>query len=252
MLLAIDVGNTNITFGLFDRKKLVKKCRMKNAECKINVFNETIDAIIISSVVPKIDKKLRADCRKYFGLKPHFVTAENISGIKVKVKNKKEVGADRVVDALAAFKLYGGPCIVVDFGTATTFDVISGKGEYLGGAIALGISLARDALYSQTAKLPKVEIKAPKNVVGNDTVSAMQSGLVYGYVAMVEGMVQKLQTANLKLQGNSKQKTSKMKIISTGGYAPLICKYTKVVDTIDQDLTLKGLQMIGERNALVI
>ncbi|MFH1684583.1 MAG: type III pantothenate kinase, partial [Candidatus Margulisiibacteriota bacterium] len=206
-----------------------------------------VTSVIICSVVPTVNKKLSVMSYELFGIKPYFVTAENIPGLKVKFKNKKEVGADRVVDALAAFKLYGGPCIVVDFGTATTFDVISGKGEYLGGAIAPGISLARDALYNQTAKLPRVEVKAPKSVIGKDTVSAMQSGLVYGYVAMVEGMVKKLQTANYKLQGNQKPKTSKMRIIATGGYAPLICKYTKVVDTIDQELTLKGLQMIGEK-----
>jgi len=256
MLLAIDVGNTNITFGIFDGKKLIKQWRCLSQKLFVTSLapstKHQISAVIVCSVVPGLNKKLSAMSYELSGKKPHFVTAENITGLKVKFKNKKEVGADRVVDALAAYKLYGGPAIVVDFGTATTFDVISSKGEYLGGAIAPGISLARDALYSQTAKLPKVEVKAPKSVIGKDTVSAMQSGLVYGYVAMVEGMVGKLQTENCKLQGNQKPKTSKMKIIATGGFAKLICKYTKVVDTIDQELTLKGLQMIGERNAFVI
>jgi type III pantothenate kinase len=157
----------------------------------------------------------------------------------MKVKKRNEVGADRVVNALAAYKLYGAPAIVIDFGTATTFDVISAKGEYWGGAIAPGINLARDALYHQTAKLPKVEIKAPRKVIGTDTVSAMQSGLVYGYVAMVEGMLQRIkcQMSNDKCQ---------MKVIATGGYAPLICKYTNMVDCVDQDLTLKGLRLAGQ------
>lgn len=205
-----------------------------------------INEVIICSVVPDVERKLKAEIRKQLAVVPYFVTAENIPGIKVRMRKISEVGADRVVDALAAYTLYGGPCIVVDFGTATTFDVVSAKGEYLGGAIAPGISLARDALYSQTAKLPKVEIKAPRNVIGKDTVSAMQSGLVYGYVALVEGMVEKLAMAYrpIDLQAH------RPKVIATGGYAQLICKYTRVVDTIDQELTLKGLRMIGEMNAL--
>jgi len=208
MLLAIDVGNTNITFGLFDERKLVKQWRCLTDKLLVPSSKFPVTSVVICSVVPSLDQRIKAKVQRLFNVKPFFVTAENITGIKVKVKNKKEVGADRVVDALAAYKLYGGPCIVVDFGTATTFDVVSAKGEYLGGAIAPGISLARDALYHQTAKLPKVEIKAPKNVIGKDTVSAMQSGLVYGYVSMVEGMIRKLKVERRALN---------VSVVATGG-----------------------------------
>lgn len=247
MLLAIDVGNTSTTFGVFQGEKLVRTWRAETSTPKLQTSrqlqtaNRKIGKVIVCSVVPAVNKKLKAECRKKLGIEPLFVTAENIQGIKVKVKNKKEVGADRVVDALAAYKLYGGPAIVVDFGTATTFDVVSAKGEYLGGAIAPGISLARDALYNQTAKLPRVEIKAPKSVIGKDTVSAMQSGLVYGYVALIEGMIKRLKSGSSRLTAHSSQP----KVIATGGYAPLICKSTSLVDTIDQELTLKGLRIVA-------
>jgi type III pantothenate kinase len=182
-------------------------------------------------------------------VEPIFVSSRNIPEIKIKIKNKTEVGADRLVDALAAYKLYGGPAIIVDFGTATTFDVITAQGEYLGGAIAPGILLARDTLHERTAKLPKIEIRAPKSVIGRDTVEAMRSGLVFGYVAMVEGMVERLKlriTPCLPAGRNYElRKTSKIKVIATGGLAKLICKYTDIVDIIDGKLTLKGLQLIS-------
>ncbi|MFH1825962.1 MAG: type III pantothenate kinase [bacterium] len=232
MLLAIDVGNTSVVFGLFQGKKLVREWRCPTLDFKFPNIKAKVDQIIVASVVPALDRRLKAEGEKRFGLKPFFVTARNIPGIGIRMRDKNEVGADRVVDALAAYTLYKGSCIVVDFGTATTFDVISKAGEYLGGAIAPGIALARDALFEQTAKLPKVKIEAPKRVIGNDTVSAMQSGLVYGYVSMVEGMVKRLGKG--------------CKVIATGGYAKLICKYTKVVDRIDEKLTLKGLRIIAD------
>jgi len=173
------------------------------------------------------------------GANPHFVTGKNIRGLKIRIRNKSEVGADRLVDALAAYKLYGGPCLVVDFGTATTFDVISKKGEYLGGIIAPGVALGRDALYERTAKLPKVNISAPRSLIGKNTVSAIQSGLVYGYVAMVEGIVK-------KIKSEIQSPKSEIRVIATGGLAKLICKYTKVVDRIDTTLTLKGLKMVAD------
>ena len=217
----------------------MRQWRYHTDKYQIPALRTTISHIIICSVVPKLNKKLAKMVKKRFGLTPFFVTAKNIPVIKVRLKNKQEIGADRVVDALAVHELYGGPAIIVDFGTATTFDLVSAKGEYLGGAIAPGIDLARDALYEHAAKLPKIKIKAPRGVVGKDTVSAMQSGLVYGYVAMVEGMVKKI-----KDQG-SKFKTAK--VIATGGLAKLICKHTKIVDKIDDKLTLKGLALIGEK-----
>ncbi len=238
-VLAIDLGNTNIVFGLFQGKKLVKVWRKQTLKCPMSNFQFPIDEVVICSVVPNLNKKLKKEIKKRFGVIPFFVTAQNIPDLKVRLKNKREIGADRVVDALAVHELYGGPAIIVDFGTATTFDLVSVKGEYLGGAIAPGIDLARDALYEHAAKLPRIKIKAPRGVVGKDTVSAMQSGLVYGYAAMVEGMVKKI-----KDQG-SKFKTAK--VIATGGLAGLICKHTKIVDKIDDKLTLKGLALIGEK-----
>ena len=237
MLLAIDLGNTNIVFGFFKGRRLIREWRFPSGKFMLPSIKGPLEQVIVASVVPGKDGSLRKKIKQTYHCAPFFVTASNIPGLKVRLKNKKEIGADRVVDALAAKRLYGVPAIVVDFGTATTFDVISAKGEYLGGAIAPGIAMARDALYEMTAKLPKVKITAPKNVIGKNTVSAMQSGLVYGYVAMVEGMVNKLKTKNSKL---------KIKVVATGGLAKLICKHTKVVDRIDAELTLKGLQMIGE------
>lgn len=272
MLLTIDVGNSNIVFGLFNGKKLlwVRRCLTSNIQLptskQLRQNGTKISKVTISSVVPAIDQRLKREVQKLWGIKPHFVTAENIQGIKVKLKNKKEIGADRVVDALAAYKLYGGPVIVVDFGTATTFDVISAKGEYLGGAIAPGVLLARDALHEQTAKLPRIAIKAPRSVIGNDTLSAMQSGLVYGYVAMVEGMVERIKSKipsdrdwisrtsgrgqTSKSQTNHKSKSPNLnpKVIATGGLARLICKESDIVDKIDDNLTLEGLRLIGETN----
>jgi len=252
MLLTVDAGNTNIVFGLFKRKKLVSEWRYPTEDYRPPKIGKKIDSIVVASVVPSLNRQLKLVLKKKFGCQPFFVTAENIPGLIVSLKNKKEIGSDRVVDALAAYKLFGGPTIIIDFGTATTFDVVSAEGAYLGGVIAPGISLARDALYEQTEKLPKIEIEAPKRVIGNDTKSAMQSGLVYGYVAMVEGMVHriKLQITNYKLQTNSNSKfqnsKQKIKVIATGGLAQLICKYTTVVDRIDDKLTLKGLRIIAD------
>ncbi|MDD5383202.1 MAG: type III pantothenate kinase [Candidatus Margulisbacteria bacterium] len=236
MILAVDLGNTNIVFGLFRGKKLLRQWRHPTSNFKLPASRYKIRKIIIASVVPALNKKLMRQIVKQYGVKPYFVTAENIPTLKVLLKNKREIGADRVVDALAAYKLYGGPAIVVDFGTATTFDIISAKGEYQGGVIAPGITLARDALYEQTAKLPKIEISSPTRVIGKDTVSAIRSGLVFGYVALVEGMIARIK---------SEVRAKNIKVIATGGLAGLICKYTKVVDRIDAKLTLQGLQMIG-------
>ncbi len=246
MLLTIDLGNTNIVFGLFSGKKLVKEWRYPTKNIKLPPIDAgSISAVIIASVVPPLDNKLRKLVKNKLKITPIFVGAKNIP-LKVLLKKKGEVGADRLVNALAAFKLYGGPAIVVDFGTATTFDVISAKGEYLGGVIAPGIDLARDALHARTAKLPKVMIRAPKNVIGKDTISAMQSGLVYGYVAMIEGMIYKLKSEiSLDSARDKRNPKSEIHVIATGGLAGLICKYTGVVDRIDMKLTLKGLQMIA-------
>ena len=238
MILAIDIGNTNIVFGLFKGKKLVKSWRFATYKYTLPQI-KGLAQIVICSVVPKIDRSFKEKIKIKYGIEPFFVTAYNIP-LNIKLKNKNEIGADRIVDAYAALELYGAPVIVVDFGTATTFDVISKNKDYLGGAITPGIMLARDALHERTAKLPKVEVKMPKLLIGNDTVSAMQSGLYYGYIALVEGMIAKLKAQSSKLKSAN--------VIATGGLASLICKGTRVIDTIDMNLTLKGLYLIGVNN----
>jgi type III pantothenate kinase len=261
VILTIDLGNTNTVFAIFKGKKIIKEWRFPTTQVRWPRIKAKINQVIVASVVPSLNRKLKAKIRKQYNCNPFFVTANNINGIEVCLRNKREIGADRVVDVLAAYKLYGGPAIVIDFGTATTFDVLSAKGQYLGGAIAPGIALARDALYEQAAKLPMIEIKAPKRIIGKNTISAMRSGLVFGYVAMVEGMVDRLkseiQNPNpstvLKIKSQIRNKLqipnpkSQIKVIATGGLAKLICKYTEVVDKIDTRLTLKGLRIIGEK-----
>ncbi|MBI5698903.1 type III pantothenate kinase [Candidatus Saganbacteria bacterium] len=226
-LLAIDIGNTSTVFGLFKGAKLKKKWRVPTEKLAGRVKKNNFP-VVVSSVVPQADKIIKKQLPQ-----AHFVTASNIKGIKIKIKirNKAEVGADRVVNALAALRLYGKPAIIVDFGTATTFDALSSKGEYLGGAIAPGIALTRDILHERTAKLPKVKIAPPQKVIGDSTVGALKSGLVYGYAALVEGMIVRFKD----------QLGEKTKVIATGGYAELIGKYARGIDIIDQDLTLKGL-----------
>ncbi len=248
MILVIDLGNTNIVFGLFRGKKLIREWRYPTDGFKIPRIRARIKSIIIASVVPSLDQRLKTKVQRQFKCDPFFVTAQNIPGLKVRLTNKREIGADRVVDALSAYTLYKGAAIVVDFGTATTFDVVSAKGEYLGGAIAPGIALARDSLYERTARLPKIKISAPKRLIGNDTISAMQSGLVYGYAAMVEGMITRIKSKLLRLRRTKFKTDPKIKIqtIATGGFTRLICKYTKVVDRIDTKLTLKGLRIIAD------
>lgn len=224
-VLAIDVGNTSTSFGLFEGKNLKRKWRSSTPNL-ITLRKIPVKRIIISSVVPKADRIIK---RLY--PQARFVTALNIKGLRIKIRNKREIGADRVVNALAALRLYGKPAIIVDFGTATTFDALSAKGEYLGGAIAPGIDLTRDILHERTAKLPRIKIKPPRKVIGNSTVEALRSGMVHGYAALVEGMIARFK----------KQLGEKTKVIATGGYAELIGKYARGIDIIDEDLTLKGL-----------
>lgn len=242
MLLAIDAGNTTVHFGIFLGKKLVKDWRepteriTRNWSIRKRIPDiKQISKTIVSSVVPSINKAIRRQFPNAL-----FVDHRSI-GIRIKVKKPAEVGADRLVDALAAGRLYGGPAIIVDFGTATTFDVINGRGDYLGGAIAPGLLLARDTLYARTAKLPRVSLKAPRSVIGKNTVEAIRSGLVLGYAALVEGMVK-------RLRSQFSVPSSRIKVIATGGLAPLICKRTTVIDRIDPELTLKGLRLMGEKN----
>ena len=254
MLLAIDIGNTNITLGLYREAEMVHAWRLATTHDRMpdeyglqllgllehaGCTQEDLGAAALASVVPPLTGRMLEACRHYLKLDPLVVDAGVKTGLKIRYEDPKfALGADRVVDAVAVLQLYGGPACVVDFGTATTFDAISGDGEYLGGAIAPGIGIAADALYLRAAKLPRVEIGRPPNVVGRNTVHAMQSGLLFGYVSLVEGMVVRF-----------RQELGKaMKVIGTGGLAGLIAQETDAIEILAPWLTLDGLRMVWEMN----
>ncbi|MEK3979379.1 type III pantothenate kinase [Psychrobacillus sp. FSL K6-2836] len=253
MILVLDTGNTNIVLGVYENDKLIHHWRMETDRLKTEdeygmqvkalfshatISFEQIEGIIISSVVPPIMFSLEAMCKKYFGIKPLVVGPGVKTGLNIKYENPREVGADRIVNAVAAIHEYGSPLIIVDFGTATTYCFINERGEYMGGAIAPGIGISTEALFNRASKLPRIELTTPENVIGKNTVSAMQAGIVYGYVGQVEGIV------------NRMKKVSKLnpKVIATGGMASLIGDETIIMDVIDPFLTLKGLYLIYQRN----
>lgn len=252
MLLVIDIGNTNTSLGVYDDDKLVAHWRLTTARSRTvdewgvharNLFAlasldfKSIDAIAIASVVPPLNFTLKQMAERYFELTPLFIDHTVDSGLPILYEPPSEVGADRIVDAVAAIKKYGAPCIVVDFGTATTFDAINSQGEYLGGVITPGISISSEALFQRTAKLPRVEIKRPENVIGSTTVEAMQSGLYHGYVGLVDGILRKMID---ELGGTPK-------VIATGGLAPLIAKGSEFIEEVDETLTLEGMRLVYER-----
>ena len=252
-LLAIDIGNTNIVLGLYEGKRLAAQWRIATDHARmpdeyaVLLFDlfarsgqdpDSVQGIVLASVVPPLTGTFVEVSERYFGQRPLVVDAGVRTGVRIRYDSPRDVGADRVVNAVAAFRIYGGPACVVDFGTATTFDAISAEGDYLGGAIAPGLRMAAEALFARTAKLPRIDIARPPRAIGTNTVHAMQSGLLFGYVGLVEGMVARFR----------EELGPDMRVIATGGLAPLIAAETAVIEVVDQELTLKGLRMIWEMN----
>jgi type III pantothenate kinase len=253
MLLTIDIGNTNITFGLYEGEKLGASWRIRTIHEKMpdeygilldQLFRhrgyrpEKVTGVALASVVPPLTPIFQQACQDYLEQTPFVVDAGVRTGVRVRYDNPREVGADRVVDAAAVRVLYGVPACVVDFGTATTFDAVSAEGDYLGGAIAPGIGIAARALFERTAKLPRVELTRPPSVIGRNTPHSIQSGLLFGYVGLVEGMVARFKA----------ELGPGTRVVATGGLAELIARETDVIDVVDPWLTLHGLRIVYELN----
>ncbi|MCG8637923.1 MAG: type III pantothenate kinase [Desulfobacterales bacterium] len=253
MLLVIDVGNTNTVIGVYENDELKQDWRIRtvreNTADEFNVLARALFAdkgidpseitkTVISSVVPSSVRILNAFCERYLNLSPQWIDAASVKKLMpILYSNPNEVGADRIVNAVAAYDKYKKPLIIIDFGTATTFDVVTEKGEYLGGAICPGVMISSEALFQRASRLPRVEIfKAPERVIGDDTIESIKSGIIYGNAAMVEGMVTRMK---------KEMKTDAM-VIATGGLAPLIAEVSEAIETVDQELTLNGLRIISQ------
>jgi len=253
VLLAIDLGNTNLTFGIFEGDQLRHDWRLATRrdsmpdELGLSMVQlmrqegfdpKSVDAVVVASVVPPLNSALVQAIERYFDREPLVVGPGVRTGLKIHYRDPKEVGADRIVAAMAAFKKYGGPLIIIDFGTGTTYDVVSTEGEYLGGAIAPGMGISVEALYERAARLQRVELKAPSTVIGRTTAESMQAGIIFGFTAQVEGMVDRIR----------KELGQKPRVIATGGFAGLIAAQTAVIELVDQRLMLEGLRLIYEMN----
>ncbi len=254
MLLVMDVGNTDTVLGVYDGEELVHDWRIRTKidhtvdEYGIIIFNlytashissRAVKDIIISCVVPPMLNILEPLCRKYFNIKPMIVGPGIKTGMPIYYDNPKEVGADRIVNAVACFHKYARELIIVDFGTATTFDYISPQGEYMGGCIAPGIMISTEALFARTAKLPRVELTKPKNIIAKDTVSSMQAGIMYGYAGLVDGIVERMKN----------EAAGDPLVVATGGLATVIATQTTTINIVEKMLTLEGLRIIYNLNA---
>ncbi len=254
MILVIDVGNTHIVLGVYEKTELLASWRLNTDKERtadelgmflLNLFDhaglkaDKVEAVIIASVVPPIMYTLEHSIKKYLKLEPMIVGPGTKTGINIRYQNPKEVGTDRIVNAVAGYELYGGPLIIVDMGTATTFCAISSKGEYLGGVICPGIKISLEALFQKAAKLPRIDLIKPESVIGKNTVSSMQSGIFYGYVGQVDYIVKRMK---------QEMQEDDIKVIATGGLSRFIAEESRTINHINPTLSLEGLRIVYERN----